>query len=134
MSVSLPEDASGPVYESDDFTQSRPEWTGDGWAARAVRYGANIIEFVQSGHLCNISDARDERNIFVGDWIGHPGVHSVLARQGAIDDGDPHVLFSVEFESKRLSEAQALQIVAGVQVDWDALASSKSGKGRRSGR
>lgn len=120
ISLLLPADATGPFYESDDFYATRPKWSGHNWKAHVVINGANLVEFAEDSRLCNVSDAAIERNVFVGRWIDTDGVFSVLARQGKTAETDRHVILSVSIEAGGLSEAEALQIVASAQVDWEA--------------
>jgi hypothetical protein len=117
ISLSLPEDAERYAFESDDVSDARPKWSGRNWATHVVIGGANLVEFTDSARLCNLSDERIERNLFIGNWIGRYGVFAILSKRGA-GELDRHVIVGVRLQPDGLDEAQAMAIITSAEVQW----------------
>lgn len=115
ITLALPKDAKGPLYESDDYSGSRPHWEGEDWKVHLVYGNGGLTEYMSGARCCALNDAEMQRKVCVGEYMRH-GAMADISRAGSSGKVSS---MQVTMEPGGLTEAEALSIVGSAVTNWE---------------
>jgi hypothetical protein len=115
ITLALPTDAKGPLYESDDYSGTRPHWEGEAWKVHFVYGNGGLTEFVSGAQCCALDDAEMHRNVCIGEYMRH-GAMADISRVGSSGKVSS---MQVTIEPGVLTEAEALSMVGSAITSWE---------------
>jgi hypothetical protein len=112
--LSLPKDAKGPYYDSDDRYNSRPTWSGEKWHVHFV-YGNGVLTEFMEAKYCSLNDSTMHRRVKIGDYMRYGAVADI----SRVDSPDKVTSVQVTIEEGGLSESEALSIISSTVTTWE---------------
>ena len=114
--LSLPEGATRPTYDSDDWNHSWPMWHGSNWRVDFVFGNGGLTEFVKDARCCELDDSEMRRKVCIGHYNMRYSVMADISRIGSTHKSSSA---RVSIEPNGLTEADALAIIASMMTTWD---------------
>ncbi len=113
--LDLPDDSSGPSYDSDDWNASWPSWTGKHWRVHLVYGSGGLTEFVSGDRCCTLDDSDVQRRVCIGEYMQY-GVVADVSRVSS-----PNKISSalLTLEADGITEPDALRIISSMVTTWE---------------
>jgi hypothetical protein len=113
--INLPDDSSGPSYDSDDWDASWPSWTGKHWRVHLVYGSGGITEFVGDARCCALDDSDTHRRVCIGDYMQYGAVADISRLSS------PEKISSalITLETDGITEPDALRIISSLVTTWE---------------